>query len=294
MTPTTAGPVPATTRWRPALGDVQETLLIPLYFRARETLRPDAILRDPEAVRLVSAIDYDFARFDAAWIINLDCVIRTEILDERVRTFLGRHPDAVVINLGAGLDARFQRIDNGRVRWFDLDLPDAIEARDRLLPAGERVVHLACSMFDPAWPARGPAPPGTPVLVIAEGLFCYCEERQLRELFALLAARWPGVHVAFQSISPRYVGRQADVPAVNLTRARLLWGVESGRDIEAWDPSYRFLGEWAFIDRHRRRWGHLRWLSLLPWVRRDLRTVMKISEVRLGERVPDAPRTARP
>jgi len=273
---------PAADRRRPALGDVQETLLIPLHFRARETGRPDAIVRDPEAVRLVAEIDYDFARFDAAWIVGLDCVIRTEIFDERVRAFVARHPDAVIINLGAGLDARFRRVDNGRIRWYDLDLPDAIELRDRLLPATGRVGHIAASMFDPTWLEQVSAPSGTPVLVIAEGLFCYCAEEDLRRLFTMLAARWPGIHVLFQSISPRYVGREARVPAVKLTRAKLRWGVESGSEIERWDPAYRFLGEWAFIDRHRRRWGHLRWLSLLPWVRRDLRTVMKISEVELG------------
>ena len=101
------------------------------------------------------------------------------------------------------------------------------------------------------------------------------------QALARLADRWPGVHVLFQSISPRYVGRESRVPAGKLTRARLRWGLESGRDIESWSDRYRFLGEWAFIDRHRDRWGHLRWLSLLPWIRRDLRTVMKISEVRL-------------
>lgn len=282
MTPTATGSATQAPRWRPSLGDVQETLLIPLYFRAQETLRPDAIIRDHEAVRLVENIDYDFTRFDTAWTIGLDCVIRTEILDERVRAFLDRHPDAVVINLGAGLDARFHRVDNGRVRWFDLDLPDAIDLRDRLLPPGDRVVHLACSMFDFSWLDRVDAARSTPVFVIAEGLFCYCEERAIRKLFKTLAERWPGLHMAFQSISPRYVGRQARVPAVNLTRARLLWGIESGREIEAWDPSYRFLGEWAFIDRHRPQWQHLRWLSLIPWVRSDMRRVMKISEVRLG------------
>lgn len=281
-TSTAAAPAPPADRRRPALGDVQETLLIPLHFRARETGRPDAIVRDPEAVRIVAEIDYDFARFDAAWIVGLDCVIRSEIFDERAKAFIARHPDAVIINLGAGLDARFQRVDNGRIRWYDLDLPDAIALRDRLLPATGRVGHIAASMFDPAWVEQVTAPSGTPVLVIAEGLFCYCAEEDLRRLFAMLAARWPGVHVLFQSISPRYVGREARVPAVNLTRAKLRWGVESGREIEGWNPAYRFLGEWAFIDRHRRRWGHLRWLSLLPWIRRDLRTVMKISEVELG------------
>ncbi len=274
---------PQVARWQPALGDVQETLLIPLHFRARETARPDAIVRDPEAVRIVAAIDYDFARFDEARIVGLDCIIRSEIFDERVRAFIERHPDAVIINLGAGLDARFRRVDNGRIRWFDLDLPDAIELRDRFLPAGERVTHLAMSMFDAAWLEQVAAPPGTPVLVIAEGLFCYCEEADIRRLFAAVAARWPGAHVLFQSISPRYVGREADVGAVNLTRAKLRWGVHSGRDVAAWQPCWRLVGEWAFIDRHRQRWGRLRWLSLLPWVRHDLRTVMKVSEVALGD-----------
>jgi O-methyltransferase involved in polyketide biosynthesis len=288
MTAGTTAPPPVA-RWRPALGDVQETLLIPLHFRARETARPDAIIRDPEAVRIVNQIDYDFARFDEARIVGLDCIIRSEIFDERVRAFIERHPDAVIVNLGAGLDARFHRVDNGRIRWFDLDLPDAIELRERFLPAGERVRHLAMSMFDPAWLEEVAAPPDTPVLLIAEGLFCYCEEADIRRLLAAVAARWPGAHVLFQSISPRYVGREAEVEAVNLTRAKLRWGVSSGREVAAWQPGWQFVGEWALIDRHRHRWGRLRWLSLLPWVRHDLRTVMKISEVALGDPGPGRP-----
>jgi O-methyltransferase involved in polyketide biosynthesis len=281
---------PPAARWQPTLGDVQETLLIPLHFRARETARPDAIVRDPEAVRIVAAIDYDFTRFDAAWVVGLDCIIRSEIFDERVRAFIERHPDAVIVNLGAGLDARFRRVDNGRIRWFDLDLPDALELRDRFLPAGERVTHIGMSMFDAAWLEQVAAPPGTPVLVIAEGLFCYCDEAEIRKMFAAVAARWPGAHVLFQSISPRYVGREADVEAVNLTRAKLRWGVASGREVAAWQPGWRFVGEWALIDRHRHRWGRLRWLSLLPWVRRDLRTVMKISEIELAPPASPEPR----
>lgn len=286
-----AATCPPAVRWRPTLGDVQETLLIPLYFRARETARPDAIVRDPEAVRIVNDIDYDFGRFEAAWVVGLDCIIRSEIFDEQVRAFIERHPDAVIVNLGAGLDARFHRLDNGRIRWIDLDLPDAIALRDRFLPAGERVRHLAMSMFDPAWLEEVAAPPGTPVLLIAEGLFCYCDEADIRGLLAAVAARWPGARVLFQSISPRYVGREAEIAAVNLTRAKIRWGIWSGREVAAWDPAWRLVGEWALIDRHRRRWRHLRWLSLLPWVRHDLRTTMKISLIELGPpAVPPEPR----
>jgi O-methyltransferase involved in polyketide biosynthesis len=273
----------AADRWQPQLGDVQETLLIPLYFRARETARPDAIVRDPHAVRIVAALDYNFSRFDDATNVALDCIIRSEIFDEQVMRFMSDHPGAVVVNLGAGLDARFLRLDDGHVRWFDLDMPDAIQLRQYFLPDGPRNRSIACSMFDPAWLDQVDAPAGTPILMIAEGLFCYFQEQQIRDLLVMLANRWPGVRVLFQSISPRYVQRDRSIPAVNKTRAKLLWGIEDGRQIESWDARYRYLDQWSLIDRHRRRWGRLRWLSWLPWVRSDLRKVMKVSLVQLDE-----------
>ena len=267
---------------QPDLGEVQETLLIPLYYRACETLREDAIIRDEDAVRIIDEIDYDFSCFDEAKYVYLDCVIRSEIFDERVERFISNNPNGAILNLGAGLDARFQRVDNGSIRWFDLDFPDVIGIRDQLLPASDRVTHVASSAFDFDWLDALAVSRETPVMVIAEGLFCYCEESQVRELFLQLSKRFQDAHVLFQSISPRYVGRESQVGAVNRTRAKLSWGVRSGRELLAWKKGWEFVGEWAFIDRHRSRWGRLRWLSLLPWVGRDLREVLKVTELRLS------------
>jgi O-methyltransferase involved in polyketide biosynthesis len=267
---------------QPDLGEVQETLLIPLYYRACETLREDAIIRDEDAVRIIDGIDYDFSCFDEAKYVYLDCVIRSEIFDERVERFISNNPNGAILNLGAGLDARFQRVDNGSIRWFDLDFPDVIGIRDQLLPASDRVTHVASSAFDSDWLDALAVSRETPVMVIAEGLFCYCEESQVRELFLQLSKRFQDAHVLFQSISPRYVGRESQVGAVNKTRAKLRWGVRSGRELLAWKKGWEFVGEWAFIDRHRSRWGRLRWLSLLPWVGRDLREVLKVTELRLS------------
>jgi O-methyltransferase involved in polyketide biosynthesis len=268
---------------RPQLGDIQETLLIPLYFRALESERQDAIVRDPYAVQIVAALDYDFSRFDDATALAMDCVIRSEVFDEQVKRHLDRFPGSVVINLGAGLDARFWRLDDGRVRWYDLDMPDAVELRRHFLPDGQRNRSIAFSMFDPAWLDQVDAPSGTSVLVVAEGLFCYFEESKLRDLFTMLADRWSGVRVLFQSISPEYVLKDRSIPAVNKTRARFLWGINHAREIESWDPRYKFLDQWTLIDRHRRRWGRLRFWSWIPWVRNSLRRVMKISLVQLGK-----------
>lgn len=46
------------------LKGVPETLLVPLYARAVETQRPDAICRDLQAVAMMAKIDYDFSKFD--------------------------------------------------------------------------------------------------------------------------------------------------------------------------------------------------------------------------------------
>ena len=105
------------------LGVVQETLLIPLYFRAKETQRWRGMCRDPWAVEIINSLDYDFRRFDSPW-LQMDVAIRTEIFDEQVQAFLARHAAPLVINLGAGLDGRFFRRLEGRVLWVCFDIPD--------------------------------------------------------------------------------------------------------------------------------------------------------------------------
>src|SRR5580693_1102998 len=113
---------------RPDLGEVQETLLVPLYGRARDATARRSILNDVRARELVDGIDYDFARFD--------------------------------------------RIDNGQVRWFDLDLPDTIELRQRFFTQTDRQTMIAGSVLDTDWFDTVNAGPG-PHLFVAEAVFVY-------------------------------------------------------------------------------------------------------------------------
>ncbi|NUR59733.1 MAG: class I SAM-dependent methyltransferase, partial [Catenulispora sp.] len=112
------------------LGAVQETLFIPLAGRARESGRKHPVVRDPKAVEIVDAVDFDVRRYSRGWGGGVT-VLRTAVFDEYVRAFLAEHPDGTVVELGTGLNTRFDRVDNGRVRWIDLDLPDTIALRRR-------------------------------------------------------------------------------------------------------------------------------------------------------------------
>ena len=129
------------------LSGVPETLLIPLYNRAMESQRPDAMVKDEKAVELVTKMPLDFSRVRQIPMTELLKVMRimfTREFDRYARDFLDRHPGAVVVHLGCGLDSRFERVDNGYVEWYDLDLPEVIELRRKLISdEGERYHLLA-------------------------------------------------------------------------------------------------------------------------------------------------------
>jgi O-methyltransferase involved in polyketide biosynthesis len=117
-----------------SLEGVSETLLIPLYVRARESQRPDAMIKDDRAVAMVNQIECDFSKFKMAKHDEVAVIMRMNKFDSQVRTFLKENPDGVVVHIGCGLDTRFERVDNGRVDWFDLDIPEVMAMRQKIDP----------------------------------------------------------------------------------------------------------------------------------------------------------------
>src|SRR5688500_4885880 len=112
------------------LEGAQETLLVPLYGRATMTRQGSDLIHDPKAIEMVEAIDYDFARFDGSMSL-IGSVLRTRIFDRWLTRWLDAHPTGTVVEIGAGLNTRFERVDNGTARWIELDLPEVVELRRR-------------------------------------------------------------------------------------------------------------------------------------------------------------------
>ncbi|MGE5410463.1 MAG: class I SAM-dependent methyltransferase, partial [Clostridiales bacterium] len=115
------------------LGSVQLTLLLPLWGRAVETKKSRPLLKDPTALEIISKIDYDFSAMAQSVddVTQFEWIARSIHMDKAIREFLGKHPKATIVNVGCGLDTTFDRVDNGSLRWYDLDLPDVIELREK-------------------------------------------------------------------------------------------------------------------------------------------------------------------
>ena len=132
---------------------VSETLLINLYFRSKENEKAHPILKDEFSGDVASRIDYDFAKFDRSTLSRVGTVIRARFFDDCILKFTREHPTAVIVQVGAGLDTRPLRLAPvcPEATFYDLDLPDVIALRDKLVPKAPRNYSLACSMLETAW-----------------------------------------------------------------------------------------------------------------------------------------------
>jgi O-methyltransferase involved in polyketide biosynthesis len=213
------------------LGDVGETLLIPLYARARDAASRRPVLGDRRAGELVDAIDYDFTRFRGSSLSGSVC--RSSIFDGWVARFLREHPDGTVVELGTGLNTRFDRLDNGRTHWFDLDLPDVIALRRRFFSDSQRCRMLAGSVVDSEWFAMLDAAPA-PYLFISEAVLIYLGGDETRRVLNRLSHRFPGSLIAFDTAGKRMVANQERNRSLAQVSARMQWVCDNPRDVERW------------------------------------------------------------
>ena len=229
------------------LSGVAETLLMTVYIRAMESQRPDALIKDEKAVALVTSMSYDFDRIRQLKMDDDDkvgVILRNREFDRFVQDFLTRNPEAVVVHIGCGLDSRFERVDNGQVEWYDLDLPDVIDLRWKLVGGeGGRYHLLGCSVLDDAWLEAVSAHPQRPFLFLAEGVFMYFEEAQVKSLVLTLRDRLPGAELVFDAFSPFL--RRVHNNKVTRTGigAHLHWALKRPQDLERWSDGIRLLDE---------------------------------------------------
>jgi hypothetical protein len=94
-----------------------------------------------QAILIHDAIDYNFHQHFGTPGGSL--AARAAQIDRSLRDWLTRHPDGLVVSLGEGLETQAERVDNGRMRWLSVDLPQAMALRERFITPGGRFEHLA-------------------------------------------------------------------------------------------------------------------------------------------------------
>ena len=237
---------------------VAETLLIPLYMRAKESRRKDAILRDQQAEQLVESIDYDYSKFDGASLSAVGCVVRGLYFDNAIRRFIATHRNPVVVNVGCGLDTRYQRIEeHDKATFYEMDLPEVIDLRLELLPEPKGDRYIAGSLLETQWmdDLRETHPEGEFIIVI-EGVLMYFYEKQVRQLLTRLADRFSGGEVWFDVCGPMLAKSKHIKPdSLRGHNAQIRSGLRDGHEVEVWEPRLQLIEQALYQKFFPKRWG---------------------------------------
>ena len=259
-----------------ALSAISETLLLPLYCRAIESSARAPVISDPKAVAIVEQLDRAFAgsqrRLHRKLVarqlpskLTLTMGLRTRRFDRYAQDFLQRAPDGVIVSLGCGLDTRFERVDNGRAQWIELDLPPVMDWRRRFFDETPRRRFIACSVTDHSWIEQLAPYRERPLLFLAEGLFMYLEPAPMKALVLELQRRFPGSELVAEVIHARWVTRMRSrfikykfQKQLHLADgATFQSGIDGGREPEQWSPGIQLVDEWTYFDDDEPRLGWL-------------------------------------
>ena len=240
------------------LNGVPETLLVPLFYRAKETQDPEPLIRDEKAVEIVNSINYDFSHC-TKWLTQASVVIRLQIFQDKIKQYIQNNPDCIVINIAAGLDNLFSELDNGRVQWFDLDFPQVIDIRKQYIDETDRRKFIASDALEFGW-IDSVDVGNKPVLIIAEGLLPYLPEVKAKLLLSTLADRFKNSQIILDIFGSFTVGREWLVSEFSHIKPKpsFLWSPHNPNDLEGWDKRYKILNVENLFDRHPKRWRKMK------------------------------------
>lgn len=233
------------------LGDVEVTALIPLMNRANETKRKNPRIRDEKAVEITDTLGIDIKEYDKL-ITHESVVARTIMFDDAVKKLIKKYPGAVFVNLGCGLDNRFERVDNGSIVWFDVDLPDSIAVRKKVYEETQRRKMIGGDIFDKKWiePVKAAAQNNI-LIAVAEGLLMYFDKEQNKAVIDTLTENFDKGFLIAELMNPGMMDEKKH-DTVKHTKAKFGWGTKSGKEFELLNSKIRLISEHSFAEQLRK------------------------------------------
>jgi O-methyltransferase involved in polyketide biosynthesis len=216
-------------------------------------MRDDAIIHDPHAVEVYQVLGgsreflLGMSEHD-----QLFTVMRMRQFDTFARAFLARNPGGLVVDIGCGLDTRFDRLDDGQMHWLGLDLPEVIRLRQQWLPNTDRCQSIARSMFDLDWLDEVERI-HKPTIFLAEGIFPYFSTREVKPMLTAMAKHFPTGELVFDAMAPFVIWLHKSSSVLKRSGTEARWDAKNPAELEAW--GLRLLERWGYFDKPEPRLG---------------------------------------
>ena len=273
------------------IGDVAATSFLTLYCHAIESQSKNPILDDPKAVEITqklnkilsdsnNRLDKDLVKGKLKKVMVTHIAIRAKQYDKYVRDFLEKSPDGVVVNIGCGLDSRFLRVDNGRVIYYDLDMPEVIEIKKQFFEENERYHFISSSVLDHDWMSIVAKHEG-PFLFMAEGVFMYLHQEDVQSLILKLQSEFSGSELVCEVFNSLWLKKPLKKimdfkmqKELHLGKdATFNFGIRDSKEMEEWHEGIEFLDDWSYFDSEEKKLGVLKMFRNIEFIRKTQWTI---------------------
>jgi len=227
----------------PTFTPMEDSLFLTLYARALDNRRERPILGDAAADEIVKTVDYDYEKLQPDTNLILNVALRAKKLDEVAADFLARHPNAIGLDLGTGLDTRVVRLDPpSTADWYDLDFPAVGAARQQLVPARPNAHVIGADVRDPDW--LDAVPSDRPAVIVADGLMGFLSEDELVSLWNRLVNHFPSGEIVFNSYTrfAIWIARHAR-GTKSVAELVTFPGMDDPCEPERWNPKLHLVRE---------------------------------------------------
>lgn len=234
---------------------VADTMYIPLTARIYVSKRFPEYFYDQKALELESEMPYEELVSKSSEYFNMAGACRFYNTDQMIREFINNHNGCNIINIGCGLETSYFRIrpDQEKAVFYEVDLPEVIKVRQRVLGEADNEILISGDMFDFMWAEKIDKKLATMVTVI--GVFQYFEEERVIGFLKKLKESFPGVEVIFDAMTGKAIKYANDyIRKTGNNDAELHFSADSGKAI-AGKCSMELIEERPFFTAARKQLG---------------------------------------
>jgi methyltransferase (TIGR00027 family) len=246
------------------LTNVSKTAIATLRCHVLESKKERPIINDPMAEYCLNRLALLASDEDKYGVINRKLspvltshiAIRARKYDNIVNDFISRNPDCTVINLGCGFDTRFWRINNQKCIFYELDLPEVIEAKKEILKDKLEYEMIGCSILDTSWIQKVISKGNSNILLVAEALFMYLPKSDVINLFRIFTERFSHSQIILEVATEKYTrGVWKKIVIHKMKRELGLdagssynFGIKKAKELESFADGIKVINEWSYVE----------------------------------------------
>jgi len=183
------------------LNGVEDTLYIPLVARIYAHEKFPDFFRDERAGALKRDIPENSIHKNAMEYFHMASVCRQQTIDTLILKFLNAQRKCNIVFLGAGLDPAYDRIRNREANFFQVDLPEVIAIRKRLLGHASNERLLSGDMFALDWIKAMDC--SLPTMITVAGVYQYFKTDDVIAMIRMMKRLIPGGELVFDATNAK-------------------------------------------------------------------------------------------